>query len=391
MRPSALQEMLTLTARPDLISLALGLPAADLFPARGIADAVSRLMDRNPSNLQYGPPVAELRAFVARLMERRHVACDPERVFLTAGAQQGMSLISRLLLDGGATVLLEEHCYTGFQQAIAASTPHVVTVPASLETGIDLDAVERAIETGPRPALLYTMADGHNPLGTSMPIPARLRLVEIARTHGIPILEDDAYGMISYDGADLPALRAFDGDWIFYLGSFSKTLAPALRTGWVVVPEQFLGPLATLKESSDINTATLGQRAVAAFVASGFDAHLETIRAEYGRRRDAMFEALERRLPKGTRWSSPRAGFFIWVELPDGIDAVRLLETAIEREKVAFLPGAAFTAGSAVPAHSSLRLSFSFCDPETIREGVARIARMLDAVAGSKRVEASRG
>jgi len=391
MRSSALQEMLTLTARPDLMSLALGLPAADLFPSDGIGKALASVIAGDPRALQYGPPSSSLREFVAGLMRRRGVSCEPEQIFLTAGAQQAMSLVARLLLDPGDTVILEEHCYTGFQQAIASSAPRVVTVPASVEAGVDVDAAGRAFASEPRPKLVYAMSDGHNPLGVSMPVASRRRLAELASSSGVAVIEDDAYGTISYDGEELPAIRAFDPDWVFYLGSFSKTLAPALRTGWVVVPERFVEPLAALKESSDINTATLGQRAVAAFVQTGrFDEHLAKLQREYAARRDAMLEALERELPDGSRWSRPRAGFFTWVELPGAIDAGRLLATAIEREKVAFLPGAAFTAGDAAPARSAVRLNFSFNRPEAIREGVARLARAIEIESRAAGAGASR-
>jgi len=380
-RRSALQDLLVATASEDVISLALGLPAADLFPGAALGAAVARLLDRDPRALQYGPPSSELRDFVVALMRRRGVACAPEQVFLTAGAQQGMSLLARLLLEPGSTVMLEDHCYTGFQQVLAPHAVRLVAMPTRLETGLDVGAVERALQAGIRPALLYAMADGHNPLGASMPVEERKRLVGLARSYGVPILEDDAYGMMSYDGEEPPALRAFDADWVFHVGSFSKTLAPALRTGWIVAPERFLGPLASLKESSDIDTATLGQRAVAAFVASGaFEEHVARLRTEYARRRDAMFAALQRCFGTGARWSHPRSGFFIWVDLPEGVDAGRLFEVALERERVAFVPGAAFAVEGAIPARSALRLNFSFPPPEVIQEGVARIARALEAM-----------
>jgi len=384
-RRSALQDLLVATASEDVISLALGLPAADLFPGAALGAAVTRLLDRDPRALQYGPPSSELRDFVVALMRRRGVACAREQVFLTAGAQQGMSLLARLLLEPGSTVMLEDHCYTGFQQVLAPHAVRLVAMPTRLETGLDVGAVERALQAGVRPALLYAMADGHNPLGASMPVEERKRLVGLARSYGVPILEDDAYGMMSYDGEEPPALRAFDADWVFHVGSFSKTLAPALRTGWIVAPERFLGPLASLKESSDIDTATLGQRAVAAFVASGaFEEHVARLRTEYARRRNAMFAALQRCFGTGARWSHPRSGFFIWVELPEGVDAGRLFEVALERERVAFVPGVAFAVEGAVPARSALRLNFSFPPPEAIEEGVARIARALEAMSSRR-------
>src|SRR5262245_1757431 len=386
LRRSALQDLLVATARPDVLSLALGLPSADLFPTQGIGAAITSVLKDDPRALQYGPPSAELRAFVAQLMARRGVPCEPEQVFLTAGAQQGMSLLARLLLGPDSTVMLEEHCYTGFQQVLAPHAPRLITVPTRIESGIDIDSVEQALQRGAPPAFLYAMSDGHNPMGTSLPAAARRRLVDLARNHRMPILDDDAYGLLAYDDQELPALRSFDAEWVFYLGSFSKTLAPGLRTGWVVVPERFIGPLASLKESSDIDTATLGQRAVAAFVASGsFEPHLEKLRAEYARRRDALLAALAGAFGGEARWSVPRAGFFTWVELSADIDTLRLFEAALSCERVAFVPGAAFVAGDAAPARSALRLNFSFSPPEAVREGVARIARALESLRRSGR------
>jgi len=383
---SALQDLLVATAAPDVISFALGLPAAELFPKGGLGDAIARLLAGDPRALQYGPPSSELRAFVARLMRRRGVACEPEQVFLTSGAQQGMSLLARLLLEPGASVVLESCSYTGFFQAIAPSGARHVPVPTSLTEGIDVASVASALNGNPRPALIYAMSDGHNPTGASMTRAGRERLVALAREAQVPILEDDAYGMIAYDEEDLPALRALDADWVFYLGSFSKTLAPGLRTGWIVAPERFIEPLASLKESSDIDTATLGQRAVAAFVASGaFDAHLSMLRTEYAQRRDTMLAALARSFPGGTTWSRPRAGFFTWVELPDGRDAMRLFEAALARERVAFLPGAAFAAEGAPPARSALRLNFSHGSPRVIEEGILRLSRAIEALDEERR------
>lgn len=380
LRRSALEDMLVATARPDVISLALGLPCADLFPTDALGRSLARVLATDPRALQYAPPLAELRSFTAGLMRDRGVTCSPEEVFLTAGAQQGMSLLTRLLLEPGAPVVVEETCYPGFLQALAPLRPRIVTVPSGPERGLDVDALEAALDAGLRPALLYAIPDGHNPLGVSLPLASRHRLVELARRFRFPVIEDDAYGRVSYDDEDLPALRALDPDWVLHLGSFSKTLAPALRTGWIVGPERFLGALSSLKESTDINTATLGQRAVADFVAQGlFPEHVLRLRAEYGRRRDAMLAAVARELPPGSRWSEPRAGFFVWVELTEPVDTMELLRASLERERVAFVPGAAFAAGDATPARSALRLNFSHGSPEAIAEGVARIARALRA------------
>ena len=384
---SALEDMLVATAQPEVLSLALGLPAPELFPTAEMGTAIQGLLAGDTRALQYGPPREDLKRFVAGLMKTRGVDCKPEQIFLTAGAQQAMSLAARILLEPDAatgrppTVLVEEQSYPGFLQVLAAHEPEIVTVPTDPEHGIDLGALEAALEGAPkesaRPALLYTMSDGHNPLGVSLSIEARRHLVELARRHHLPILEDDAYGMIAYDDEARPALRAFDDDWIIYAGSFSKTLAPALRTGWLVVPERFLRALGSLKEASDINTATLGQRAIAAYLEDGgLQVQVERLRRAYRERRDVMLSALEQTLPATARWSVPRAGFFVWVELP-GVDTTRLLEIALRHELLAFLPGSAFTAGHAPPARHALRLNFSYGSPDLIREGVARLGRSL--------------
>lgn len=387
-RRSALEDMLVETAKPDVISLALGLPAPDLFPTDGLAQCVDTMLREDARALQYGPPVSELRSFIATLMKRRGVDCSPEQVFLTAGAQQAMSLLARTLLDPRDIALVEEVAYTGFQQVLAAQDARVATVPTRVDTGIDLDALEQLLERGLGPSLLYTMSDGANPTGASIPASDRSRLTQLARKWRVPILEDDAYGMLAY-GETPPALRSYDPDWVFYLGSFSKTLSPALRTGWLVAPERFALPLASLKESSDINTATLGQRTVAAFVASGqFDAHLLTLRTEYRRRRDALLEAVQRHFPPGTHSSTPLAGFFTWVDLPRDFDTESLLRAALQNERVAFLPGSAFlvrgseAAASEQASHlhvrSALRLNFSFSPVPVLEEGVRRIARTIE-------------
>lgn len=401
---SAMEEMLVATARPGILSLALGLPAPDLFPTAALGRALEEVLAQDPRALQYGPPREDLRAFVAHLMRRRGVICEAEQIFLTTGAQQAMSLVARLLLDSapspagpardeGPVVVLEEQCYPGFQQVLAAHQPQILTVATTAGHGIDLDALEHHLRAGVRPSLLYTMSDAHNPLGCSLPRSARERLVALARRYGVTVLEDDAYGMISYDGCEgeMPALRALDDTWVIYVGSFSKTLAPALRTGWIVVPQRFLGPLGSLKEASDINTATLGQRAVASLVASGsFDAHLQHLRTNYALRRDAMLEALQEALPSQARWTAPRAGFFVWVEI-EGVDTVRLLEHALEHQNLAFLPGAAFTAGDAAAATHALRLSFSYGSPEMIRDGVQRLGRAVAAMPSASAARATPG
>lgn len=379
LKPSAIQDMLQRIHRPGILSLALGLPAPSLFPSAGLAEAAAKVMAEEPLALQYRPTLEPLRRQVVALMARRGVTCVPEQVFLTAGGQQGMSLLTRLLLDPGGTVLVEDRVYSGFQQVLDPFQPKRLTVPAHPETGIDVDAVRALLERGERPALLYTMSDGHNPLGVSMPLESRQRLVALAREHRLPIIEDDAYGLLQYEPQTLPALRGLEDRWVYYVGSFSKVLAPALRVGWVVVPEAMVGRLATVKEASDIDTTTFAQRVVLAFLESGgLPAHLEQLRAGYRERRDTLLAALERHLaPHGARWTKPACGMFVWVEFPDRVDTTVLLGRALEEVQVAFLPGQAFSVAGGRTASHGLRLNFSHAEPAVIEEAVSRLGRVL--------------
>jgi 2-aminoadipate transaminase len=219
--------------------------------------------------------------------------------------------------------------------------------------------------------------DAHNPLGVSVSPAKREALVRLARRYGVPIVEDDPYGFLYYDEAPIPPLRALDDEWVFYLGSFSKIMAPALRLGWMVAPQALLPKLTVVKEAGDLESSALTQRAVARYLAAGhLPAHLARLRQTYGRRRAAMLAALARHFPATARWTEPRGGMFIWVELPPAVDTADLLETAIAQEQVAFIPGFAF----AVPGHdvhNCLRLNFSNCTVEEIEDGVARLGRVI--------------
>jgi 2-aminoadipate transaminase len=377
---SALQDMLVAASRPGVLSFALGLPAAELFPAADYSESVARVLATDSRALQYSPPFRPLKQHIVSLMALRGVECREEQVFLTAGAQQGVNLLARLLLEAGSKVVVEEMAYTGCQQVLQASQADILTVPTDFRTGIDVEAVERLLEGGERPALLYVVPDGHNPLAVSMSLEKRVRLAELARAFQVPVVEDDAYGFLYYE-SPLPPLRAFEDRWVFYVGTFSKIMAPALRTGWVVVPESLTPHLAVIKEASDIDMATLSQRAISAYLDAGhLPAHLDNLRQEYRRRRDAMLGALRTHLPAGARWETPTAGLFIWVELPEGVDTGELLKAAIETEQVAFIPGHAFCVGDGYRAPNRMRLNFSNSSVERIEDGVRRLARALNNV-----------
>lgn len=375
---SALQEMLAAASRPGVISFALGLPAPELFPVNEFQQAVSSVLGSDPRALQYQPPFTPLKSQIVELMRRRGVYCREEQVFLTAGAQQGMNLLVRLLLEPGGQLLMEDVIYPGFQQLIEPFAPDMLLVSTDAETGMNVDEVEALLKRGRRPSFIYAITDGHNPLSVSLSRRKRERLVELAGTYGVPIIEDDAYGFLNYDGELDPPLRAMDEDWVFYVGSFSKILAPALRVGWIIVPEKLMRPLSVIKEATDIDTATFSQRTVSAYLAAGhLPNHLSRLHHEYRLRRETMHAALLEHFPAGAHWQKPKSGVFMWVELPGGLDAGELLQHAINEEQVAFVPGGAFRVSPHWSQRQSLRLNFSHCAPPQIEEGISRLARAI--------------
>lgn len=378
---SALQERLQQVAPTGTISFALGLPAVELFPTDALAQAVLQVMSTNPAALQYGAPCEMLKTQIVQLMSERGVACRKEQIFLCAGAQQGMSLLARLLLNPGGQAMMEEMAYTGFQQVIEPFKPLILTVPTDLDAGIEVDRVSSLLKGGARPSFIYVVTEGHNPLAVSISIDRRMRLVELARQYEIPIIEDDAYGFLHYGSTPAPPLRALDEQWVLYIGTFSKILAPAFRVGWIVAPEWLMYRLSIVKEASDIDTSTFAQHIISGYIDQGnLPEHIAGLRREYKRRRDSMLFALGEHFPHGSRWREPNSGLFIWVELPNTIDTTELLRVAYERERVAFIPGNSFCVSGKTGHSNCLRLNFSNSSPEQIEEGVERLSRALQTV-----------
>jgi len=383
MRQSTLREVLALASRPGVLSFAVGLPGQSLFPVEGLSRAAAELFATDRQSLQYGIPYPPLKAQIVELMRLRGVTCRPEQVFLTSGSQQGMHLFARLLLVPGGRVMFEDTVYDGMPMAVKRLEPEILAIPTDLNEGIDADAVERHLAAGPAPAFLYLITDGHNPLGVSLDEAKRRRLAALARQHRMPILEDDAYGFLYYEASPAPPLRAHEDEWVFYLGSFSKILAPGLRSGWIVAPEELMPMLAALKHAADLDTPSFSQRMISTFLASGeLPGHMARLRAAYGAQRDALLAALDRRLAGAVRWNRPRAGMFVWVELPERIDTAQLVRPAIEEEKVAFSPGAAFAVRGSHHADHCLRLAFAHLTPEEIETGVERLARVIERALG---------
>lgn len=376
---SVLQHMLKECAADDVISFALGLPAEEFFPAEDFANLLQNLLSNRKKVLQYSPPIGSLRKHIVGLMKLRGVNCSEEQIFLTSGSQQGANLLVNLLLDRGGKVIVEEKVYTGFQQVLKPYEPELLIVPTNAREGVDLDALEAILEKNDDVAFFYTVTDGHNPLALSLSVEKRNRLAELSRKYALKIIEDDPYGFIKYEKDYLPPLRAIEPHNVFYLGTFSKILAPSLRAGWIIVPEELIGHLENVKEASDINTAPLSQHLIDEYFNSGkFPAHLENLNLQYKIRRDAMLDFLDKNFSGRAFWKPPQNGFFIWLEFSRNLDTINLLRFSLQKERVAFIPGNMFDVIDEGGICNSMRLNFSALSPEIIGIGIERLARAVE-------------
>lgn len=386
---SLVQDALLMSAQVDTISFSLGLPATELFPVGEFGRACAETLTDFPRALQYGQPSEALKSHIVSLMRTRGVACSERQIFLTSGAQQALHLVVALLLDRGQQVIAEDLSYPGFQQIVRFYEPEYLSVNTDLQTGIDAAGVESHLRNGAQPAFIYSIADGHNPVGVSLSQDKRERLVEIARSHRRVIIEEDPYGFLQYSDKLTYPMRALSADSVLYIGSFSKILAPSVRVGWLVVPEHLTPYLAILKETNDIDMATFSQHAVARMLDSGFlPEHLVRLRSEYRRKRDAMLAALARYLPSMCRWNHPECGVYIWVTLPEHTDAMRLLQATMKL-RVTFMPGAIFSLSGNSSACCSVRLNFSYPSLQQITEGIKRIGDALQSMSKAPSPEAA--
>lgn len=373
MKPSAVREILKVAEKPEIISFAGGLPAPELFPCDAIARAHESVLTKEPAAaLQYG--VTEgflpLREWIAQRMSKKGVPTTPGNLLVTNGSQQGLDLVARLLLDPGDTVLVESPTYLAALQAFGAYEVGFAEVEGD-ENGILLGSLERAIREY-QPKMLYVIPNFQNPTGTTLAADRREKVVSLCAAHGVVILEDDPYGELRFRGEFVPSLAAHAEDaTVLQLGTFSKTLAPGMRIGWINGPVELVKKLTILKQAADLHTGTLSQRVVARLLETfDFEAHLATLRRVYGERRDTMIQALERHMPKGARWTSPEGGLFLWMQLPDGVQDEAFFHRAVQHG-VAVVPGAGFFADG--DRHEFVRLNYSNQTQERILEGVRRL------------------
>ena len=389
MTSSAIRELLKLTADPEVISFAGGLPAPDVFPLEEIDAACDRVLaEQGKAALQYSTTEGylPLREMLVRHMERYGIQVQPANVLITSGSQQALDLIGKLLINSGDHILTEEPTYLGALQAWSGYQARYLPVPMD-DDGIRTDLMEEELRGGAK--FMYILPNFHNPAGVTLSRERRLRVVELASRYGVPILEDDPYGQLRYEGDHLPTLVELDSEYhgshaaahpfrggVIYLGTLSKTLAPGLRIGWVVAPTEVIGRLVQMKQGADLHTATFTQMVAYEAARGGFlDRHVKRIRQVYGERRDAMLASLDRHFPPGCHWTRPQGGLFLWVTLPAGLDSGELIHEAL-RAKVAYVPGACFFPRGG--GERTMRLNFSYCSPEVIDEGIRRLARVVE-------------
>jgi 2-aminoadipate transaminase len=397
MRSSAMRDMMSLTERPEVISLAGGLPETRTFPPELYAKLMAKVAAESTARaLQYGPTegMACTVDCIVEVMAAEGTSVDPDEVIVTTGGQQVIDLMCKAMIDPGDTIVAEAPTYPGAVPTFDAYQANVVQIEMDSD-GMPIDELERTLDRlaqeGRSPKFIYTIPNFQNPGGVTMSLPRRRRLVEVAREREILVLEDNPYGLLRYEGDPLPTLHSLDAraakrggasDFVVYLGTFSKILSPGVRLGWAVAPRPVLEKLNLCKQGADLCSSPVTQLFVAAYFEEQADAagprwlaHLESLKELYRSRRDAMLEALGEHFGPAASWTTPQGGLFIWATLPDYIDTTDLLARALESEGVAFVPGrAAYLDGRGA---SSMRLNFAGVPEGDIREGIRRIGKVI--------------
>jgi 2-aminoadipate transaminase len=385
MGSSVIRELLKLTEQPDIISFGGGLPAPEVFPVKEFKEACNIVLDTlGAQALQYGTTegYTPLREMIARHTRRYGIQVEAGNICITSGSQQALDFMGRLFLNRGDYIVVESPTYLGALQAWNAYGAQYISVPSD-ENGMIVDELEKALRIGPK--FIYILPNFQNPSGSTLTLERRLKLVELADRYGVPIIEDDPYGQLRFEGEHLPSVALLDSQYrqdngtytgnVIYLSTFSKLLSPGLRLAWVIAPEQVTRKIVMTKQAADLHTATFNQIVAYEVGKGGFlDEHVKVIRATYKERRDAMLETMDEIFPSEVRWTRPQGGMFLWGILPDWMDATELFKTAIDK-KVAFVPGAAFHPNGG--GKNTMRLNFSYCSPDAIREGITRLGLLL--------------
>jgi 2-aminoadipate transaminase len=385
MKSSAIRELLKITELPGVISFGGGLPAPDVFPVEEFKSAcIKVLTEYGPQALQYGTTegYTPLREMIARHAEKFNLKVTIDNILITSGSQQALDLIGKIFINPGDRILVESPTYLGALQAWNAYGAEYVSIPSD-ENGMITEKLEAGLRTGPK--FIYVLPNFQNPTGATIPLERRRQLISLADRYGVPIIEDDPYGQIRYEGEDIPSVVVMDSNTrksngcyygnVIYLSTFSKILAPGIRLAWVIAPPDVIRKLVQAKQGADLNTSTFNQITAYEVGRGGFiDKHVVTIQKCYRERRNVMFEALAEHMPQGVNWTHPLGGLFLWVTLPEGLNTSALLQEAVT-EKVAYVPGEPFFANGG--GLNTMRLNFSYSKPDSINEGISRLGRVF--------------
>jgi 2-aminoadipate transaminase len=387
MTSSTIRELLKITEKPDIISFGGGLPAPEVFPIEQIAEACQRVLhDNGAVALQYGTTEGylPLREMIVRHSERFGIKITTENVMITTGSQQALDLLGKIFINHGDRILVESPTYLGALQAWNAYGAEYIAVPSD-ENGMITDALEDKLRTGPK--FIYVLPNFQNPTGVTISLERRMKIIELADRYGVPIIEDDPYGQLRFEGEPIPSVAYLDNEMrsdndgityrgnVIYLSTFSKILAPGLRLGWITAPPEVIRKLVQAKQGADLHTPTFNQVVAYEVGKGGFiDQHVKLIRSVYFERRNVMLDALEEFMPEGVHWTRPQGGLFLWATMPEDMDNAELLKDAI-KEKVAFVPGEAFHPNGG--GKNTMRLNFSMPTPEKITIGMERLGRVV--------------
>jgi 2-aminoadipate transaminase len=385
LKSSAIRELLKLTEQPDIISFAGGLPSPEVFPVAEFKEACNRVLEKQSSvALQYGTTEGylPLREMIASHTNRYGINVTAENVLITSGSQQALDLLGKVFINEGDRIIVESPTYLGALQAWNVYGAEYVTVRSD-EHGLVTDELEAALRSGPK--FIYALPNFQNPTGVTIPLERRQRLVELADRYGVPIIEDDPYGQLRFEGTNIPPIVVLDeklhlqnGHYtgnVIYLSTFSKTLAPGIRLAWVIAPPEVILKMVQAKQGADLHTPTFNQMVAYEVGQNGFlDKHAEVIRKVYRERRDVMLDSLEEHMPAGVRWTHPEGGLFLWATLPGTLRSIEVLQDSV-KEKVAFVPGESFYPCGG--GENTMRLNFSNATPQNINEGIARMARVI--------------
>jgi 2-aminoadipate transaminase len=386
MGSSVIRELLKFTEQPDIISFAGGLPAPEVFPLPEFRAACNEVLDHfGPQSLQYSTTEGyrPLREMIARHTARYSAEVTADNILITSGSQQALDFLGRLFVNRGDYIVVESPTYLGALQAWNAYGAQYIPVRAD-ENGMIVDELEAALRIGPK--FIYVLPNFQNPSGSTLSLERRKKLVELADKYGVPIIEDDPYGQLRYEGDHIPSVVSLDSEFrgpngghysgnVIYLSTFSKLLAPGLRLAWVIAPEQVIRKLVMTKQAADLHTSSFNQYVAYEVGKGGFlDEHVKVIRSVYKERRDVMLEMMDEMFPREVTWRKPQGGMFLWGILPEEMDAAEALKIAIER-KVAFVPGMAFHPNGG--GKNTMRLNFSYSSPDLIREGITRLGTTL--------------